>query len=190
MVRAGGIPGLAFCVVALLGATSAAEPPFAIVGARVVAPDGTLTDGRAVVIADGEVRAVIARDRVEQGVRIRRHAGAVVSPGLIDPRSTLGVYGNNIERVRPIDAAAAVRSAVDRSHADFRAAMRANAQPLRFCQRIDLDQLRHATAPANVRLQNLMQSLADDGCETGGCEFVFAAGNRNRTVLAQFQIPR
>jgi len=84
-----------------------------IVPGGVVMPDGTIVDGKAVVIRDGKIAAIDDADaHAENGDAIRR-PGTVLSPGLVDSYSVLGVRGNNVERTSSIDPGLDVIDAVD-----------------------------------------------------------------------------
>ena len=54
---------------------------------------------------------------------------------------------------------------------------------------VNLPQHRQAAAPADVRLQHLMQPTVDQLREPTRREFVLAAGNRDRTAINEFRIP-
>lgn len=96
-----------------------------IVPEAIVAPDGTLQLDRAVVIRDGVIVAVTDAAQYADREDVLHRSGAVLSPGMIDVMSELGVYKSNIERVNPIDADLSVHSIIDISDPAFRTALEA-----------------------------------------------------------------
>jgi len=102
-----------------------AAGPSAIVAGRYVTPAGTLESGVAIVCSDGKISAIRSADEVTGMDGVVRYPGAVVSPGLIDLRSSLGSYGQNQESVRAIDPDVNALDAIDWHHRDFAAAMEA-----------------------------------------------------------------
>ncbi len=87
----------------------------AIICARAVAPDGTLSDLGAVVIAGGKVERLAKADEIKEqaGLKIVRHEGAVICPGLIDLCSAIGEFQNNLERAKAVDPSVSAIDAVD-----------------------------------------------------------------------------
>ncbi len=97
-----------------------------IVPGAVVMPDGSLATDTAVVLQGGEIVRVESADAYE-GVddeTVMRRPGAVLSPGLIDVLSTLGVTGQNVERTDPIDPSLRVVEAFDEYDRRFAAVLR------------------------------------------------------------------
>lgn len=104
---------LLFC--ASLGATSAAAQPQTsiIIPGMVLMPDGTLAEGKAVVIRNGRIHSIDEADEHRDRDDAIRRPGTVLSPGLIDPYAVLGAYGSNVERVHAIDPDLSVYDAID-----------------------------------------------------------------------------
>ena len=65
------------------------------------------------------------------------------------------------------------------------AAMRTDAQPRRPRHAVNLDQLGQAAAPADIRLQDVMEPPLDQFGETDGGELVLAAGRESPELLAE-----
>ena len=125
-----------------------------ILAGRMVAPDGSLVEGVAVVVADGKIKAVgsvddyVDRDgdeaterRSDEGKKgegesatgVIDRRDAVLCPGLIDAYSSLGVVGGDVRTILAIDPAASARDAIDVRHRDFRAALRAGVTAALVC---------------------------------------------------------
>jgi len=85
-----------------------------IVPRAIVGPDGSLMSGMAVVVHGERIEAVVAADQVEDGPGIMRFPDAVLSPGLVDIGSTLGVHGANRDGYAPIDPGVRVIDALNR----------------------------------------------------------------------------
>lgn len=105
--------------------TAQAQRPAAIVADRIVTPDGTLVSGSAIEITNGKIGNLIPLARLAPSANVDRYPGAVICPGLIDLRSTLGAYGNNDETALAIDPAASAVDVIDPNHRDFRTALQA-----------------------------------------------------------------
>lgn len=123
-----------FAATALSCASALAQPtageipealrPGVIVAAAYVAPDGTIRPDVALVIADGKIREVAAADRYKDAPGAY-HVDGLLSPGLIDVRSSLGAYGRARESAHSIDPGVSAISSVDPEHRDFSHALRA-----------------------------------------------------------------
>lgn len=111
--------------VLLTAPAALADEPWALVAARGVAPDGSLRGEVAVVIDDGRITGVVAPDQLESSIRRVEYDGAVISPGLIDLHSQLGVDRRPVERISPTDSAIRVVEGVDARSSDMRAAVEA-----------------------------------------------------------------
>ncbi|MBK9032547.1 MAG: amidohydrolase family protein [Myxococcales bacterium] len=100
---------LAALALVIVAAPATAEP-IAIVGARVHVRPGQTLDGATVVIDRGRVIAVGAGVAAPAGARIIDGAGKVVTAGLIEPVSGVGLVGVDLEgrsvdgRHGPLDA--------------------------------------------------------------------------------------
>lgn len=112
---------LAVCV----PATTLAQAPSAIVAGRYLAPDGSLQDGMAVVLAGGKIKSVRPEAKLNVNGEVVRHPNGVLCPGLLDVRSEIGAYGQNRETKNAIDPGASAIDVVDLNHRDFRLAVRA-----------------------------------------------------------------
>ena len=115
------------------GVAGAGESSVAVVADRWVAPDGSIRPDGAVLVTDGKISRVGPADELPDAKRVAYPSGSVVSPGLIDLLSSLGVHGQNIERVRSIDDAPTMYDAIDTQHRDFRAAVRAGVTAALIC---------------------------------------------------------
>ncbi len=127
-----GAVGL-LCAVAAGASGQSAPSESVILAGRMVAPDGSLVDNVAVVVADGKIKAVKSADEFSERDGIIDRRDAVLCPGLIDAYSVLGAYGQNIETVNAIDPAASVRDSIDAYHRNFRAALRAGVTTALIC---------------------------------------------------------
>lgn len=98
-----------------------------IIPDAIVAPDGNLTLGRAIVIEDGRIIAVESADdfaNADPGdVTVVRRPGTIISPGLIDLGSGLGVYGDRTSRFDPVDPAISVVDGFDPADPSLAAAL-------------------------------------------------------------------
>ena len=81
----------ALLLLASAPALLAADPPTAIVGARIVTADGPTIEKGTVVIAGGKIAAVGAEVAPPAGARIVNGAGKTVYPGLIDGLNAIGL---------------------------------------------------------------------------------------------------
>ncbi len=126
-----GAAGLMPVILAGNAGTALAQRPDVIIAGRYVAPGGTLESGVAIVLSEGLITKVVsaddyADDKNAAGAKhVVRFPNAVVCPGLIDVRSTLGAYGKNVETAHAIDPGASAVDSLDRHHRDFRSAIRA-----------------------------------------------------------------
>lgn len=84
-----------------------------LIGARILAPDGSLQKGLAVVIENGRIARVVPESTAGLPNPHRLDAEAVISPGLIDLPSSLAVDGQDRTGVSTIDPAADIREAID-----------------------------------------------------------------------------
>ena len=111
-------------LLALGASSSLGQQPSAIIAGRCVAPDGTLKADVAIVLSSGKIKALRAGADYAGGGEVVLHPDAVVCPGLIDVRSTIGAYGNNVETASAIDPGASAVDTLDPHHRDFRSALR------------------------------------------------------------------
>lgn len=100
-------------VIAGLGPIAAAQERIAISAPWGVGPDGALMKDVTVVIAAGRIERVLQGPANVQADRSYKFESGVISPGLIDVASTLGVVGDNFEQTRSVDADLSVVDAVD-----------------------------------------------------------------------------
>jgi len=87
-----------------------------------VGPDGSLMKDVTLIIADGRIERVLQGPANVNVDRTIRFETGVISPGLIDVASTLGVVGDNVERKSVFDPNASVVDALDALSATLRAA--------------------------------------------------------------------
>ena len=99
--------------------------PKALIAGTYVAPDGTLQPGAAIVLSSGKIKSIRPADQYADKPDVIKHPHAVICPGLIDVRSSVGVHNNNIESAFPIDPGATVLDAIDWHHRDFYNALEA-----------------------------------------------------------------
>jgi len=118
-------PALAMGCFALWVSVASAQTPSAIVAGRYVAPDGTLKPNAAILLSDGKITAVKAAGEIGDGDGVVHYPDAVVSPGLIDLRSSIGSHGQTSESIRAIDPDVNAIDAIDWHHRDFEAAVTA-----------------------------------------------------------------
>ena len=85
----------------------------ALAGARLHTPEG-LVPGRALLLADGTIRDIVADDAVPAGTRVRRLAGGTLAAGFID----LQVNGGGGAMFNDAPTAATV-AAIGRAHRTF-----------------------------------------------------------------------
>lgn len=97
--------------------------PSVIVAGSYVTPDGTIKPDVALFLSDGKIERVAAPTDVVNGDGVVRHPSAVISPGLIDVRSSMGAYGNTVESAYSVDPGASAIDAFDPNHRDFRRAV-------------------------------------------------------------------
>jgi len=120
----GSIRSVIFTLFVALGCMSAQSPAVAastsvnandhvLIPGAVVMPDGTIVDGKAVVVRDGRVVRLVDSTDYDDDDTVLRRPGTVLSPGLIDAYSALGVFGSNVERVQSIDSQLSVVDAID-----------------------------------------------------------------------------
>lgn len=84
-----------------------------IIPGAIIMPDGSLSEGKAVVIQSGRIHSIDdAHEYADHADAVHR-PGAVLSPGLIDAYAVLGAYGSNVERVHAIDPELSVYDAID-----------------------------------------------------------------------------
>lgn len=112
---------VAFVTVVLL-ATPAAAEPVAITGARVHVKPGTTIDNATVVIDGGKIVSVTAGGAAPRGARVLDGAGKVVTAGLIDAMSGVGLVAIDQENAA-VDGRLGARDAVhdDPVHAAYEA---------------------------------------------------------------------
>ena len=105
---------------------TAAMADTVLIAPQIVMPDGTLASGRAIVVGDdGIIQAIVDAETVADDANIVRYEQGVISAGLIDVNSYLGVSGSNFERAQAIDAEAAVIDSFDPDAIELRRALRA-----------------------------------------------------------------
>lgn len=92
---------------------AAAQNRIAISAPWGVGPDGSLMKDVTVVIADGRIERVLQGPAEVKADKTYRFESGVISPGLIDVASTLGVVGNNAERKTSIEPDVSVVDALD-----------------------------------------------------------------------------
>jgi imidazolonepropionase-like amidohydrolase len=93
-----GVSLLATVVVALGAGAAAHAQPIAIVGARVYVKPGQAVDNATVVVDRGRVTAVGAGVAAPAGARVIDGKGKVVTAGLIEPLTTVGLVSIELER--------------------------------------------------------------------------------------------
>lgn len=99
--------------------------PSAIIAGRYVAPDGSLKENVAIILADGKIQRIVRASETEGLDGVADRSDAVVCPGLVDVMSQVGAYKNAIETTHAIDPGASAVDSVDLDHRDFRAALSA-----------------------------------------------------------------
>lgn len=109
-------------VCGMTGAAQARQPRTAISAPWAVGPDGSLMKDVTVIIVGGRIERVIQGPADVAVDRTIRFESGVISPGLIDVASTLGVVGDNIERKSVFDPDASVVDALDALSPALRAA--------------------------------------------------------------------
>ncbi|MCH8241542.1 MAG: amidohydrolase family protein [Planctomycetes bacterium] len=115
----------------LLGALLFAGPawgqfaPDVMVADRYLAPDGSIQSNMTISFSHGKIRSIRPGKPPANAERVIHHPNAVVFPGLIDVRSTLGTLGTTSESALSIDPAASAVDLIDVAHRDFRLAIRA-----------------------------------------------------------------
>lgn len=102
-----------------LGSSGVAIQPDAIIASQYVAPDGTLQPGAAIVLSSGKIKTIRPANQYENKPNVIAYPNAVICPGLIDVRSTIGIYKNNFENAYSIDPGATIADAIDWQHRDF-----------------------------------------------------------------------
>lgn len=108
-----------------LGACSPAlalQERTAITAPWAVGPDGSLMKDVTIIIAGGRIERVLQGPANVSVDRTIRFESGVISPGLIDVASTLGVVGDNVERKNVFDPDASVVEALDALSPALRAA--------------------------------------------------------------------
>ena len=90
-----------------------------------IGPDGSLMNDVTVVIVDGRIERVVQGPADVKADRVYRFESGVISPGLIDVGSTLGVIGNNVEQKNSLDPDASIVEALDAFSSTLRDAGRA-----------------------------------------------------------------
>jgi imidazolonepropionase-like amidohydrolase len=109
----------AFLVLALLAATAHAEP-IAIVGAKVHVKPGQVVDNATVVIDNGKITAVGANVAAPAGAKVIDGKGKVVTAGLIEAVSAVGLVSVDLEATS-VDGRFGAKDAVhdDPVHASY-----------------------------------------------------------------------
>ena len=108
---------LAFCVVASLAAS--AQDRLAIKAKRIHTGEGVVENG-VLLVVDGKVQSVSAGSKIPSGFRVIDRSDSEIMPGMVDLYSLSGASSDLSESVDAIDAGAAVASAVDTRHRDFK----------------------------------------------------------------------
>lgn len=96
-----------------------------IIAGQLVMPDGSLAEGKAVVVEDGVIRSVDRASDHADDPDAQRFPDAVLSPGLIDIGSQIAVVGNTAGGVSQIEPAISVIDAVDAARPELRPALEA-----------------------------------------------------------------
>lgn len=104
--------------------SSALADDLLIRGASIVAPDGTITPGHAVVIRGEKIDRVGDADSMN-ALDTHAYPGAVISPGLIDAYSRVGTRLGRDERFRPIDPGLSIIDGLDPHDPSLARALRA-----------------------------------------------------------------
>ena len=119
-------------------AASAADQRFGIHAGQIVKPDGSLGPDRIVIVADGAIESIIAADDAPADLTVLDRSAAVVSPGLIDMMSLVGVFRNNSDVARNIDTELSAVSAFDPEADDVEDALRAGITSLQIAPGPDM----------------------------------------------------
>jgi len=110
-----GLPALLMAwlmpIVSIVADDSSAERPLAIYGRRVLPVSGAPIDNGVVLIVDGRIAAIGPRDSVAIPEGCETLEGDVVTPGLVDVHSVVGLAGilNQDEDQDQLDATAAMQ---------------------------------------------------------------------------------
>lgn len=99
--------------------------PLAIIAGQYVAPDGSLQPGAAIVLSSGKIKTIRPSKLFKNLPGVIDRSDAVICPGLIDVRSTIGAYKQNNETTYAIDPGASMIDAIDWHHQDFANALHA-----------------------------------------------------------------
>ena len=109
----------------LVGSAWGQFAPDVVVADRYLAPDGRIQSNMTISLTHGKIRSIQPGKPNPQAERVIRHPNAVVFPGLIDVRSTLGTFETTSESAHSIDPAASAVDLIDVTHDDFGSAIRA-----------------------------------------------------------------
>ncbi len=104
-------------------AQNSQRAPTAIVAGRYVAPDGTIGPKRIITLSNGKIAAILPDAKIADDAKIAYYNDAVVCPGLIDVRSSMGAYGNTVESAFSVDPGVSVIDSFVPDHRDFRLAV-------------------------------------------------------------------
>jgi len=102
---------------------TASDVPDAIVAAHYVTNDGTLGSTVAISLKSGKIDAVRGEAGFPATAKVDRYDGAVICPGFIDVRSSMGAYGNTVESAHSVDPGLSAIDSFDPDHRDFRRAV-------------------------------------------------------------------
>jgi imidazolonepropionase-like amidohydrolase len=94
-----------------------------VIASRMVAPDGTLAENVAIVISGGRIERLAPAQEFEGDIAAYRVDG-VVSPGLIDLVSSLGVAGEDASATHAVDPDLSIVEAFDPGSRDLERALR------------------------------------------------------------------
>ena len=130
----------AFLAAAVIGfGGSVVASTTVLIAPRVVMPDGSLATDRLVEIdGRGRIRRVVGAAELPSGTEaVRLPEGSVLSPGLIDLMSRVGVWGQNDEPMHPIDPEVTVADAFAPDAPDLAAACAAGITAAMIVPRFD-----------------------------------------------------
>jgi imidazolonepropionase-like amidohydrolase len=120
------IPALAVLIGAPVldgGQVEPARGPLALRAEKVMTGTGTVHENGVVLIRGGKIEAVGSDLSIPAGYEVRNFGSAVITPGLVDPDTSLGAAGRNSEPVDAVEPEAAAEDVFDRFHDDFERAL-------------------------------------------------------------------
>ena len=113
---------LAIVAVATLTATSHAQKPLALQGAKIITMAGDTIENGTIIFRDGKIAAVGADLKVPVEARVIDVEGKTVMPGFVEPHSSSGMSQAN--ETNPIVPYVSVIDSIDPMNAYFRSARR------------------------------------------------------------------